>query len=143
MHLNDLPHYSAAPKHDQPLLTAKQIQSLVADAGLFIEHTFSLGLVATWSIVPEAMAESLYEEPASIAEALQLPNLATLHDSQVVSVLQDEEKYGWLIRAETLFHTDFGGHVRAKPESFRWFYNDRLDMALLDAIAWKNSLATA
>ncbi|QZA80878.1 hypothetical protein [Deefgea piscis] len=133
--LNSLPYFADVPDF-YPTVTLPVIQRQLIDAGLIVEHTFQLGLIATWSSVPEVFSEQLFLDIATIGTTLGHPAMASLSDSQVIEWLNEQKKFGWLIRVEQLSQQ----HRRIDcREEGQWFYAERLDMALLAAVAWGTS----
>jgi hypothetical protein len=133
MKLNDMAFESTSPAM-LPQKNVLDCQAMLADAALIVDHTFHTGLIATWSMLPATLAECIYEESPHIAAALGNAQLIVKTDDQVCQWLLETGKFGWLIRVEQMVRPE---HITIKfREAGRWFFHERLDCAITDAVAW-------
>lgn len=124
-----------APAADiMPLVSMAEIQNGLVETGLMVEQTFQLGLISTWLLVPDVFEECLCDsrELPRMLAALEVPD--DVESDRLVHWLLDEQKTGWLIRINLMM-----GPATLSPAPRRaggWFYNERLDLALVEAIRW-------
>lgn len=122
------------PAPPQPMVSMDIIRSGLAETGILVEHLYQLGLISTWIVIPESLEERLCNthEAKQIHAALGVPD--GMDSYRMIQWLQEEQKFGWLLRADLLM-----GKLTASPAnrpSGSWFYGERLDLLLLEAIRW-------
>lgn len=117
-----------------PSVSMAEIQSGLAETGIMVEHIFSMGLIATWLILPDQFEECLCNsrDLPQILAALEVPK--DYDSAQLAFWLQEQSKFGWLIRADVLVRTPH--YAPPGRAAGGWFYDDRLDLALVEAIRW-------
>lgn len=117
-----------------PPVSMADIQTALAETGLMIEHLYQLGLISTWLLMPEAFETCMSDrrEVQQIRLALEVP--AEVESDQLIYWMQESAKFGWLIRADVFLNNP--KYSPSKRAAGGWFYNERLDLALMDAIKW-------
>lgn len=105
-----------------------------------IVHIGAMALQDGWSSsVEEAFEEDLDE----VVDALSIPLTFDMEKDEIVEMLHDKGKLGWLVK----FSTPIPSHFHKSGWSFswgmytsEWFYGDDFEELCKKAIQWKDSV---
>lgn len=131
--LTSLPYYGADFRLE-PEYSLRDILSGMAETGVVMAYAFQLGIETAWLHTQSNVFDDALDEHADeICDVIGFP-IDEIELYELGQWIVDNDKLGWLVQAEKLFRP-CDQSITSVQES-RWFYAERLDWALAEAIHW-------
>lgn len=131
--LTSLPFYGEDFKLE-PEYSLRDILNGMAATGVVMAHAFQLGIETAWLHTQStAFDEALEDHDEEICDALGFP-LDEIELYELADWIVENQKLGWLVQVEKLFRP--GDQSITSVQESRWFYAERLDLAMAEGIHW-------